>query len=381
MGGYQVMPHLRWHPFIGICWHDGVLVSIPPVPGKFPNVTFNVVNGLFLGVLPSNVKKKETLGPLGIPFIGRTSDAGFISPHVSIPPNNIVTPLTILLGGSESLLGASKVKVVCQNPAMAALAGAVGAGGFRSFLENAFGPEDYPMATCAIPYVPIGFNFGCNDPLFVPLDFVISPNNVLVGLTWADLVTLLVDLALRAVIDGLMKLGGKAAGKLWKKTGAKAWKKTGGTLVKKIKVNRAAKKLAKASHAGQDAFNKGLKNELDDTLKQGLRLRRAQVMARPRPQVNLGKTAREAGDEAYHKAVRENFPKKGALGQAWEVSDVNPGLEVLHLGGRLFPLGIDAVAVPSRNLIGAGLGLPPDASEADRTFITIGSDIMKKFKA
>ncbi|MEZ4589237.1 MAG: hypothetical protein R2909_22920 [Gemmatimonadales bacterium] len=286
---WVALAHLRWHGFIGLCWHDGVIIAVPPVPTpKMPHITFNVLNGLFLGSLPSVPTRGalfgadapgKTVGPLGIPFMGRTTDAGFITPHVSIPPNNAMLPLTILLGGSESMLGSSQVKIKCTN--------------------LIFGTDEQDMAACTIPYIPLSTNFGCNDPLFVPLDMVISPNTVMVGLTLADLFNMLLDLLIAALIEGLMFLGGAAVSKG----------------IKKVKAKRAAKKMGKVSAAGSEAYEKALKQaELDEVLKDGLRKQRAKATGSPapppKPKKLLEKRAKKAGDEAWHKAFKEEFGQK-----------------------------------------------------------------------
>jgi len=286
---WVALAHLRWHGFIGLCWHDGVIIATPPVPTpRMPHITFNVLNGLFLGSLPSVPTRGalfggdapgQVQGPLGIHFMGRTTDAGFITPHVSIPPNNAMLPLTILLGGSESMLGSSQVKINCTN--------------------LIFGTDEQDMAACTIPYIPLSTNFGCNDPLFVPLDMVISPNTVLVGLTLADLFNMLLDLLIAALIEGLMFLGGEAVGRG----------------IKKMKAKRAAKKMGKVSAAGSEAYEKALKQaELDEVLKDGLRKQRAKVTGTPvpppKPKRLVEQQAKKAGDEAWQKAFKEEFGAK-----------------------------------------------------------------------
>ena len=303
--GWQALAHLRWHPFIGMCWHDGIIAAVPPVPTpKMPHVTFNVLNGLFLGALPSDSAEGVVQGPGGIPFMGRTNDAGFITPHVSIPPNNFLLPLTILFGSSESMMGSSKVKIRCTN--------------------LIFGEDEYDLSACTIPVIPLSTNFGCNDPLFVPLDMVISPNTVVVELTLMDLLTMLVDLIIAALIEGVMELGGAAVKKGFKK----------------VKAKRSAAKLAKASDAGQEAYEAAAKKaDLDHALREGLRKQRAKVTGTPAPPPkpirNAGKAAREAGDEAFNKAFKKEF-KSGS------------GFEAGNLVGEL-PVGVGRIGAAVRH--------------------------------
>ncbi len=279
--GWQALAHLRWHPFIGLCWHDGIIAAVPPIPTpKMPHITFNVLNGLFLGALPSDSPAGMVQGPGGIPFMGRTNDAGFITPHVSIPPNNFLLPLTILFGSSESMLGSSKVKIQCTN--------------------LIFGADEYDISACTIPVIPLSTNFGCNDPLFVPLDMVISPNTVVVEITLVDLLKMLVDLIIAALIEGLMMLGGAALKKVFKK----------------VKAKRSASKLAKASGAGDDAYKAAYKHaddvDVDHAFKEGLRKQRAKATGAPipppKPNFKARKEAKKAGDEAFNKEFRKQFP-------------------------------------------------------------------------
>jgi hypothetical protein len=274
--GWTALAHLRWHAFIGVCWHDGIIIAAPPVPApKLPHVTFNVLNGLFLGSLPSDAKEGQLMGPGGIALMGRTTDAGFITPHVSIPPNNLLLPLTILLGGSESMLGSSSVKLQCTN--------------------LIWGTDEYDIAACTIPVIPLSTNFGCNDPLFVPLDFVVSPNTVQVGVTLADLLTMAIDLVIAALLEGVMALGSKGVSKAWGK----------------VKAKKAATKMAKVSKAGEAAYQKALKEaDLDAALKDGLMKRRAPVMGTPAPPPKPRRVlekAQAAGDEAWRRAFKEEF--------------------------------------------------------------------------
>lgn len=279
--GWTALAHLQVHGFIGVSFHKG-LVGVPPIPAMLPHVTFNLLNGLFLGAQPANVKGREVLGQGDFPLMGRGTDAGMISPHVSIPPTNWLLPLTILLGGSESLLGSSATRITCKNAPLSRLFGA--------------GPSDeFDTAACMFPLLPFSYNFGCNDPppFLVPLDFVIAPNTVGVSVTATDLLATAIDVAMAVMVELL----GMAGGAVIKKLGAKRAAKV------------TSKKLAKATKAGKDAYQKALKDVDPKTaLAEGLQKRRAQVQGTPLPPPRSVAKARRAGDEAFSKVIKEEFP-------------------------------------------------------------------------
>lgn len=199
---YSAPAHLRYHGFIGIGIHDGIIISVPPVPAKLPCISFHLLNGTCLGCLPSerwwdsspgSDSFEPTLGPGDIAFMGRTNDAGFIVPHVSIPPNNSLLPLTIAFGGSISLLGASSVKMNTHN----------------IIFQN----SEADMSCSLFPFW-LSLNLGCSDPVPIPSDIVITPNTVEVGVEWADILAAVIDLAIEYAMCGLAEAGGAAVKKI-----------------------------------------------------------------------------------------------------------------------------------------------------------------------
>jgi hypothetical protein len=255
--GWSSPAHQQFFPFIGPGVHDSVLMMVPPVPCKLFHISFSILQGTYflsfcfpawkIGadeslVVDENEEIDEiaarqddtgfhsTYGPASIPFMGRTTDAGFFVPHVSIPINNSMLPLTIIFGSSISIFGSSRVKLNTHSFIMSAL----------------FGDEEQGMA-CCIPPIPISFNVACQDPIPLPFDLVISPCSVEVGVTLADVVQALIDYALEIV----MELGGAALGaglgKAWKK-GKKAF--TGASELVEDAGQKAAKESLEELTAG-----------------------------------------------------------------------------------------------------------------------------------
>lgn len=215
--------HLIWHPFIGVCWHDSLLVSIPPIETKLPHIDFDVVNGLFFFSLPTAVPGQkishgETLD-LGVSMMGRLTDATFIVPHVPIPPVpfNALLPFIILFGSSKILMGSSKTWIWTRNAV------------FHS-------EEESQVGCCLFPHVPLSLNLQCWDPIPLPTDVVIAPNTVQVGVTGADYLAALIDFAIEVALAILIMVAGAAVKKGIKKSG----------VAEKAKVWWQAKKLAKA---------------------------------------------------------------------------------------------------------------------------------------
>src|SRR5689334_21508041 len=94
---WKVRPYYNVNPFVGVSWHDTMVpIPLPPfmIPGKLPHITFDVVQGLWLGSFLSNGRGRKILCD-DLLYVGRMSDAGFVVPHISIPPSwyNLLTTL------------------------------------------------------------------------------------------------------------------------------------------------------------------------------------------------------------------------------------------------------------------------------------------------
>jgi len=386
MSSWQVFPHLRWWPYVGLSFHDGVLISIPPIPGKFPNVSFGVLNGtIMMGsliggkILPGDKPDNELRGMWGLQFMGRTTDAGIIAPHVSIPPNNIVTPLTILLGGSESLVGASGIQINCRN-----------------WLWSPDGDEA-DMATCCIPYVPLGLNLGCNDPFFMP-DMVISPNNILVGLELADLFKTLIDVAFRVLIEGAMmgvgKYGGKALKQLKlrkaipKKVAPKAFQKGAGRTARKARAKSLAPVRRRAKAGTRPALRRVRSQGSNRLGKKGLRTARQQAKGLPPPRLRRGSRQRNLRQGIPPKRPQVDLPaaERPAWKQAFDMEfreggkATKPGIEMFRIvGARLTPWAIGTAMGPVNDAIQEGLGTETDGTKTiNQIHIREGELIVKE---
>lgn len=173
--------HLHIHGFIGPGCHQAI---IPPsvVAAPIPHISASSLIGL---TLKAKFSKTER-GPLNACLVGRNNDAGYFVPHISIPPTNVLLPVTIGLGGSKVLFGSSKVHI------------------------NVGGSATH-CGCCLPPIVPFGFNMACNFPCNFLTDFVIAPNTVEVGMTLGDILMGIVS----AYIDMVVSLAfGWGAGKV-----------------------------------------------------------------------------------------------------------------------------------------------------------------------
>ena len=183
--------HLWWHFFIGVGMHDGVL---PPLmaPARLLHLSAHILTGSTFFATPSKGfypgdEDGQVLGMGGAANVGRLNDAGLIVPHVSFPLQPMLV-LTILLGESKVLLGASKVQILTKN--------------------WIFGEDETAIGCCFIPWVPISLNLGCNDPIPLPTDIVIAPNDTLVGVSGADFATAFFDLAMEIALSAVLAIGG-----------------------------------------------------------------------------------------------------------------------------------------------------------------------------
>lgn len=173
--------HLIAHVFIGAGSHKAL---IPPA--VVPVITFHISFFTLIGLTIKAEYSNTELGPGGIPLVARGNDAGYVVPHVSIPINNVLLPVTIALGGSKVLFGSSKV------------------------LINVKGSPKQ-CGCCTFPIVPISLNMACNDPLNYPGDIVIAPNTVEVGMTAGDIWAGVISGALDAAVSWVL---GQAAGRV-----------------------------------------------------------------------------------------------------------------------------------------------------------------------
>jgi chemotaxis protein histidine kinase CheA len=298
------------HFFLGLSWHDSLIAAGPiPVPAKLPHITGNWMNG-FLSLLKvpalmgttshAYVKNyvfggevggdaPDVRGPYEWPFMVRGTDCGFLSPHVSIPINNWLLPITILFGGSTSVFGASSVKLQ----------------GYTVL----FPPDDGDITCGIIPWSPVNLALGCNDWCPVPLDFKITWSSVMVGVSWQDYVAALIDVVIEIALAGLGEWGGKKLGKKFGKaadSGAlspaeKAAKEgLSGTVVKRTKVGGAAATEAALKAASKDAADKAAKEAADKAAKEA-----AEKAAKEAAE----KAAKEAADKAAEKAAAEAAEK------------------------------------------------------------------------
>lgn len=222
---WKVFPYYNVNPFIGGCLHDTmVTVPLPPfsLPGKLWHIDFSVVQGLWLGCFLSNGRDREVISD-NLLFLGRMSDAGFVLPHISIPPSwyNI---LTTLFGGSNALFGVGSVTLACKN--------------------LLWGNEDCDLAASPIPYTPISINLQCGDPFSTPTDVVVVWGSLYAGMSLADIYSALIDLAVQWVMEGAILVGGKLMSSSFKKLGKKLGKSTGKAATKQTlkKAQKNAKK-------------------------------------------------------------------------------------------------------------------------------------------
>lgn len=223
---WKVRPYYNVNPFIGGCLHDTMVpVPLPPfmIPGRLWHIDFSVVQGLWLGSFLSNGRDRVIISD-DLLFVGRMSDAGFVLPHISIPPSwyNL---LTTLFGSSNALFGVGSIQLASRN--------------------LLWGNEDCDLATSPIPYAPISINLQCGDPFSMPTDVVVLWGTVYAGMSLSDIYAALIDLALQWAIEGLMFVGGKALNAGFKKLGSKMGKGGASAAAK-----RGTKRAAKAAKKG-----------------------------------------------------------------------------------------------------------------------------------
>jgi hypothetical protein len=273
-----------WHPFIGFSLHDGIIFPPPPpVPtDALPCIDAGVLHTTGLQSLPSRGhagKRGPVVAPGGAYFMGRGSDAGFVVLHISIPINNILLPLVILLGESKSLFGSSSVRLPCW---------------------SLLGGADECDTVCAIPipWFPVaGLNLCCSDDLPLPTDVVIAPSTILVGMGFMDLLAGVIDLALEYTLALIMKGCSAGAGQISERAAKQAAKK-------------AAKKAGKevAEKVAKEAVEKVVKEVGGELVEEGVE-KVAKEVAEEVVEEGVEKVAKEVGgelvEEGAEKAVKE----------------------------------------------------------------------------
>ena len=109
--------HMIAHGFIGFGAHKG-LIGI--APSTLPHISIDTLLGLSIKAKYS----KTELGVGGWQLVARGNDSGYVVPHFSIPMANALLPLTIALGSSKVMFGASKVKISVEKRILVDIPGA-----------------------------------------------------------------------------------------------------------------------------------------------------------------------------------------------------------------------------------------------------------------
>ncbi|MFO0619128.1 MAG: hypothetical protein U0414_41450 [Polyangiaceae bacterium] len=178
--------------------HDGIfLMSTPPVPpilgGRAWHIGAAVENmsrfGLGLDRWNDDVKFD------GDPVCSVLNSAWPILPHLNLfmppfTPNNPNLLIPLLLIGSKSSNILSVGSVVAKKG---------------------------PIAV-TIPFVKfVGVNNACNDPLLMPTSVVVHfGSTVVLGFTLGDLVAAALQYGSQVVVDQILRLAGKRAGRAWR---------------------------------------------------------------------------------------------------------------------------------------------------------------------
>ena len=181
--------HLSAHGFIGAGTHNAIL---PPAPAVviIPHVSASTL----LGTTIKAKFSKQEFGPGMFPLMGRGSDSGFIVPHVSIPPTNVLLVVIIPLGSSKIMFGSSKVQI------------------------NVDGKAEH-CGCCVPPVIPLSLNMACNDLCSYPSDLVVAPNTIEVSMTLGDILMGVLSAAFDVAVSyfvgmGAGKIGGAALNRL-----------------------------------------------------------------------------------------------------------------------------------------------------------------------
>jgi hypothetical protein len=317
--------HKWWNPFIGMSWHDAVIVPLPgPVP-RVPHLSFSIVNGSWLGSLPSGPPglppgPGPTVGGGGAALMGRGTDAGYIVPHIPLPPLNTLLPLVILFGESKIMFGSSSVKIPCRNLL------------FQDSVED--------LGCVALPVgIPLGIDFDCNEIVPVPLDLAIAPNTIHVGMSPMDWLAAAIDIGIELALGAIFHFGGKAvkkagrARKAAKRAAAEAGEEAGERARKRAarelrqEIEAEAKQAAKAAKpfkktaAAREAADRvrarwqreaadGSRDAVTQRAQQQAReraAREARTAARQRAEQEAREAAEREGREAYSDTFKRSY--------------------------------------------------------------------------
>jgi len=307
--------HKWWNPFLGMSWHDAVIVPLPgPVP-RVPHLSFFMVNGSWLGSPPSGPPglppgPGPTVGGGGAALMGRGTDAGYLVPHIPLPPMNALLPLVILFGESKIMFGSSSVKIPCRNLL------------FQDSVED--------LGCVALPVgIPLGFDFDCNEIVPVPLDLVIAPNTIHVGMSPMDWLAAAIDIGIELALGAIFHFGGKAlkkagrARKAAKRAAAEAGEEAGERARKRAarelrqeieaEVDRAAKaakpfKKTAAAREAADRVRARWQREAADGSRDAV-TQRAQRQARERAAREARTAARERAEREAREAAQREGPE------------------------------------------------------------------------
>lgn len=278
------------NPFIGLCKHSTLLpVPLPPfwVPMESLHIDFDVVQGLWLGSFPSRGRGKKVIGD-GLFLMGRTSDAGLIIPHISVPVPSWFNLVTTAFGSSNSIFGSSSVNLACKN--------------------ILWGNQDCDIATTPFGPTPLSINLACFDPISMPTDLVVVWGTIYVGMSLGDLFACLAEIALQMLMDfALNKIGGaigRKASKAWEATKSFAYK-----VMKKEVAGETATYAAKAIRVKATKEALQMSDEEFSQLARESGLSKKAVSAMEHLDEGIAKAAEEKGasrlDELVHIADPE----------------------------------------------------------------------------
>jgi hypothetical protein len=243
---YKCLPIIRWNPVTGISIHEALYMAGPvPVPEEYWGyITLDTTSGIQLLSFPSTHYHGKSVLMDGVPFLGRTSDAGLVVPHIDMVQGyNPLAILATLFGSSNSIWGSSSVTIGCWNPI------------FKS-------------TKCDIACSPLGtsgisLSFACNADYSFFSDVAWVWGSVLVNFSVGDLVACLIDIAIQWAIEGVGKLFGEyVLGPLKKFIGGK-FTKAALTEVADEAIEDFAKKGIE--EVAEDAVQKGAKEAMEES--------------------------------------------------------------------------------------------------------------------
>jgi hypothetical protein len=186
--------HLNWHPFIGYCRHEDLIVAVPTMLNY---IDFGIVNGITglsawptarFPFPPGRKPDRGGIFDMSVPMQGQGTDATLIVMHVPVPftPGALLA-LIIILGSSKIIMASRRTRIWC-----------------RSILDMS-GETERPVGCCVFPYIPLSLNLQCWDipskklkgnvgaPMMT--DIVIAPNTVQVGVGLTDYLWMMMEWA------------------------------------------------------------------------------------------------------------------------------------------------------------------------------------------